>query len=113
MTTYRSFLQINNPEAAMGSCRSRNQDKLQYPDWIEDAVVVLVSKDDRRFELKFGIALCSDTIKALAGFPEGVEEREEVSPAAVHCLMERTRAIFVIVVVAVDTRRRANSSPTS
>ena len=89
-----------------------DQDKLQYPDWIEDTVVVLVSKDDKRFELKFGIVLCSDTIKALTGFPERVKEREEVSPS-VHCLVERTRAIFVIVVVVVETRRRANSSLTS
>merc|ERR1719240_1333942 len=51
----------------------------------EDQEVVLLSKDEREFKLKFGIALMSETIKALSSFPEDEDDQAdwEVPPAAI------------------------------
>ena len=45
----------------------------------EDSEIVLVSKDESEFKVKFGIALMSETIKALSSFPEEADEQEDVS----------------------------------
>merc|ERR1711934_1346032 len=42
-----------------------------------DQEVVLLSKDEREFKVKFGIVMMSETIKALASFPEDEEDRED------------------------------------
>merc|ERR1711977_104525 len=45
--------------------------------------VVLLSKDEREFKVKFGIVMYSETIKALSSFPDEEEDREDWSvPAA-------------------------------
>merc|ERR1712199_19428 len=51
----------------------------------EDQEVVLLSKDEREFKLKFGIALMSETIKALSSFPEDEDDQAdwEVPQAAI------------------------------
>ena len=45
----------------------------------EEAEVVLMSKDNVEHKVKFGIAMASETIKALSSFPEEEEDREDVS----------------------------------
>eukprot|EP00656_Telonema_subtile_P026527 TRINITY_DN284_c0_g2_i1.p1 TRINITY_DN284_c0_g2~~TRINITY_DN284_c0_g2_i1.p1 ORF type:complete len:165 (+),score=66.48 TRINITY_DN284_c0_g2_i1:128-622(+) len=45
----------------------------------EDSEIVLVSKDESEFKVKFGIALMSETIKALSSFPEEADEQEDWS----------------------------------
>ena len=45
----------------------------------EDQEVVLMSKDNTEFKVKFGIAMASETIKALSSFPEEEEDQEDVS----------------------------------
>jgi S-phase kinase-associated protein 1 len=46
----------------------------------ETAEVVLMSKDNTEFKVQFGIAMASETIKALSSFPEEEEDREEWCP---------------------------------
>ena len=43
-----------------------------------DQEVVLLSKDETEVKLKFGIAMMSETIKALSSFPEDPEDQDEV-----------------------------------
>ena len=45
----------------------------------EEQEIVLLSKDNTEFKVKFGIAMASETIKALSSFPEDEEDREDVS----------------------------------
>merc|ERR1712166_982741 len=42
-----------------------------------DQEVVLLSKDETEVKLKFGIAMMSETIKALSSFPEDPEDQDE------------------------------------
>merc|ERR1711959_133098 len=44
--------------------------------YLEDEVVLL-SKDEREFKVKFGIAMMSETIKALSSFPTEEDEIED------------------------------------
>merc|ERR1712166_1069522 len=43
----------------------------------EEQEVVLTSKDNIEHKVKFGIAMASETIKALSSFPEEEEDRED------------------------------------
>merc|ERR1711907_241762 len=55
------------------------QDNMAYM----EEEVILLSKDEREFKVKFGIVMMSETIKALSSFPEEEEDREDWSvPAA-------------------------------
>merc|ERR1712194_909989 len=42
-----------------------------------DQEIVLRSKDEREFKVKFGTALMSETIKALSSFPEDEDDKED------------------------------------
>merc|ERR1712028_262337 len=44
-----------------------------------DQEVVLMSKDNTEYKVKFGIAMASETIKALSSFPEEEEDQEDWS----------------------------------
>eukprot|EP00658_Telonema_sp_P-2_P039027 TRINITY_DN278_c0_g1_i45.p1 TRINITY_DN278_c0_g1~~TRINITY_DN278_c0_g1_i45.p1 ORF type:complete len:232 (+),score=103.91 TRINITY_DN278_c0_g1_i45:1-696(+) len=86
------FLMIRRPPRSTLSSSSAASDvyKRQYQRRVRglqlihmahnDADIVLRSKDEREFKVKFGIALMSETIKALASYPEEVEEQEEWNP---------------------------------
>jgi hypothetical protein len=45
----------------------------------EEQEIVLLSKDNTEFKVKFGMVMSSETIKALSSFPEEEEDREDVS----------------------------------
>ena len=49
-----------------------------------DQEVVLMSKDNTEYKVKFGIAMASETIKALSSFPEEEEDQDDCTRYVLH-----------------------------